>query len=121
MAKLPVYNEEIFQYADTVIDVIIQGAAINPAAAKYVIYPQVKATLASLGQSKPPVPNLVELSLNSGIVQTDTGLQITIPRTAARNLIGRFQHELSVVNQSGALDFIFTGELSVKQTNGRYA
>lgn len=87
--------------------------------AKYVIYVQSKALNNNLGQSAALLPNLVELSIGNGIVKTDTGLQITIPRASVQNLRGKYQHELSVINSSSALAYLFTGELDIKATNGR--
>lgn len=121
MAKTPQYNEEIFQSADTEIDITVEGVVLDPAQAKYAIYLQQKSISQALGASGSPVANLVELGIGNGITVTETGLTIRIPRNAVQNLRGRYQHELSVMNQSGALDFIFTGELNVKPTNGRYA
>jgi hypothetical protein len=121
MSKLPVYNEQVFQYSDTVIDVDIDGAIPVPSLAKYVVFVPKRTMIANFGQAIDPAPNLVELTLNNGITPTPTGFRITISRDALRNLRGRYQHELSIVNDSGALGYIFTGELDVKQTNGRYA
>lgn len=121
MAKLPQYDEEIFQYADTELNIAVSGVVLDPAQAKYAIYPLQKVVGQVLGASAAPVANLVELGIGNGITVTETGLMIRIPRSAVQNLRGRYQHELSVLNQSGALDFIFTGELNIKQTNGRYA
>lgn len=120
MSKLPVYNEQVFQYSDTVIDVDIEGVPPIAAQAKYVVFVPRRTLITQFGQSIDPVPNLIELTLNNGIVPTPTGFRITIPRSALANLRGRYQHELSVLNQSGAAGYIFTGELDVKQTNSRY-
>lgn len=119
MDKPPVYNEWIHQYADTALDIVITAPVPEILSAKYAIYVSSKAQSGQFGQSSATVPNLVELSLGDGIVNTVTGVKITIPRESVQNLRGKYQHELAIMDATGALSFLFTGEIDIRPTNGR--
>ncbi len=119
MDKPPIYNEWIHQYADTVIDIVIPAPVPDISSAKYIVYVQASSVNNNLGQSASLLPNLVDLTIGQGIEKTDTGLKITIPRASVQSLRGKYQHELSVINSSSALAYLFTGELEIKATNGR--
>jgi hypothetical protein len=117
--NIPTYNDQIFQFSDTAIDVDFVGD--NPIVfALYVVYVPAKQLVAHFGQAVPPVANLIELTIGNGITRTETGFRILIPRSLMRNLRGRYRHELSIANESGALGYVFTGEIDIKPTNGRF-
>lgn len=118
--KMIRYNTQVHQASDVLIDVVVTGEIPAAVQAKYVVSIPARTLIARLGQALPPPPNLIEVVMPVGIKQTPTGFEISISHQALQSVAGRLQHEFSIKTDTGAVGFVFTGELQVKPTNSRY-